>query len=1209
MINPLLQFRSRLRHKEREELDQSRMLTFVIRGFVKSLAIPPSSAPLRRAGPSNLPSTLTVISRLSPRRAGTRFNSRGIDDDGHVANFVETETIFWSPSGVCFSYVQVRGSVPVFWESTSTLLPGQQKIQITRSLEATQLAFDKHFERLALTYGAVHVVNLLSASKPGEAELTDQYNHHIQRSPLRQGGSKNETSEHHLLQQTRFDFHAETKGAGGYEGARAIRSDLERSVDGFAYFMSEEIKEKSGKGPEKQPVCRCTIVLQQEGVFRVNCLDCLDRTNLVQSMISQMALEGFLGHRSEVGSPDFWIRHSTLWADNGDALSKIYAGTGALKSSFTRHGRMSLAGAIADARKSATRLYVNNFADKGRQNTIDLLLGRLMGQAPVSLYDPVNEYVTAELLRREKEFTSSHPIRIWCGTFNLNGRSQGISEDLSPWLCSTFSQSRSDPEIMAVGFQEIVELSPQQIMSTDPARRITWENAVKETLNSDPNKNSSDDYVLLRSGQLVGAALMIFVKPSVLQHIKNVEGAIKKTGMSGIAGNKGAVAIRLEYASTSLCFVTAHLASGFANYEERNRDYMTINHGLRFQKNRSIDNHDSILWFGDFNYRVGLSDDRARRLIRAGDLEALYENDQLHIQMVAGMAFQYYSESRITFPPTYRFDIGTDDYDTSEKARIPAWCDRILRRGNNLRQIDYNTAPLRFSDHRPVFATLECTITVVDEPMKAALSRKLYRKRKVEEGIAHAAVDGTTEEADSNMDEEEGDLMEYQSIAPGLPPASSDRRKWWLDNDKPARSDLQPPREGMVPNPKRALNPFKSEISLEPDWVEVKGPINMEVSSSRSRARTGEKPELPPARRTARNVMASPRDGGRNSIVDLAKDDSDLPRNVSTGLKQRPSPPVSRSPTRSSSASTSTMKKAPPPKPKKPPSLTSPTSQTPTFTVRSTNNLNLQASKSTNPLSQTNPTAMKAPFVQLRLRRVLTSPQEPTRQQQQQQPERSHSQREPQTIDPSHRKLSRTQTLSATYNRGSSNANNSAPSEQESATGSARGALKKCPPPPIPQPQANATKTIHTTNGRLEPKLPPRNNSSYNANATTTTTTRSGEANIAARDTSLPLARGGGEGEEEEEEEGKGERTGHLPPRQVRRRPTHSNYPPRENDNTVAASAIASASPSPARPGAVVAVPEDLMNAQDDNLSSPGLTRWKPLDPERQYHYLALGRG
>ncbi len=77
------------------------------------------------------------------------------------------------------------------------------------------------------------------------------------------------------------------------------------------------------------------------------------------------------------------------------------------------------------------------------------------------------------------------------------------------------------------------------------------------------------------------------------------------------------------------CFVTAHLAAGFANYEERNRDYGTISHGLRFQRNRSIDDHDTVIWLGDFNYRIGLSDDKVRRLIQAGDLGTLYQNDQV----------------------------------------------------------------------------------------------------------------------------------------------------------------------------------------------------------------------------------------------------------------------------------------------------------------------------------------------------------------------------------------------------------------------------------------------------------------------------------------------------------------------------------------------------------------------------------------------------
>ena len=215
------------------------------------------------------------------------------------------------------------------------------------------------------------------------------------------------------------------------------------------------------------------------------------------------------------------------------------------------------------------------------------------------------------------------------GTYNVNGRTNGVNNDLSPWLCPPFLDSAQTPELVVIGFQEIVELSPQQIMSTDPARRQLWERAVLKCLNENAAKIGGDEYIMLRSGQLVGAALMIFVKLSAIGNIKNVEGSLKKTGMSGIAGNKGAVAIRMEYASTRLCFVTAHLAAGFSNYEERNRDYRTINHGLRFQRRRTIDDHDAVIWLGDFNYRVGLPDDKVRKLIDMGDLQTLYENDQV----------------------------------------------------------------------------------------------------------------------------------------------------------------------------------------------------------------------------------------------------------------------------------------------------------------------------------------------------------------------------------------------------------------------------------------------------------------------------------------------------------------------------------------------------------------------------------------------------
>ena len=81
-------------------------------------------------------------------------------------------------------------------------------------------------------------------------------------------------------------------------------------------------------------------------------------------------------------------------------------------------------------------------------------------------------------------------------------------------------------------------------------------------------------------------------------------------------------------------------------------------------------------------------------------------------------AFVGYEEGPILFRPTYRYDLGTDDYDTSEKMRIPAWTgqvlrlkvlmplltdplDRILYRGSALDLAKYSRAELKGSDHRP----------------------------------------------------------------------------------------------------------------------------------------------------------------------------------------------------------------------------------------------------------------------------------------------------------------------------------------------------------------------------------------------------------------------------------------------------------------------------------------------------------------------------
>lgn len=86
-----------------------------------------------------------LLSRRSSKRAGTRYNARGIDDDGNVANFVETEQLIHY-NNVCCSHVQVRGSVPVFWSQRGYLT----ETKIIRTAELTKAAFRKHFRVLMI---------------------------------------------------------------------------------------------------------------------------------------------------------------------------------------------------------------------------------------------------------------------------------------------------------------------------------------------------------------------------------------------------------------------------------------------------------------------------------------------------------------------------------------------------------------------------------------------------------------------------------------------------------------------------------------------------------------------------------------------------------------------------------------------------------------------------------------------------------------------------------------------------------------------------------------------------------------------------------------------------------------------------------------------------------------------------------------------------
>ena len=87
-----------------------------------------------------------------------------------------------------------------------------------------------------------------------------------------------------------------------------------------------------------------------------------------------------------------------IWADNGDAISRQYSGTGALKADFTRTGRRTKMGLLADGMNSLMRYYLNNFTDGARQDAMDLFYGHYSVRLDDDYYSPFIYHFEQSLL-------------------------------------------------------------------------------------------------------------------------------------------------------------------------------------------------------------------------------------------------------------------------------------------------------------------------------------------------------------------------------------------------------------------------------------------------------------------------------------------------------------------------------------------------------------------------------------------------------------------------------------------------------------------------------------------------------------------------------------------------------------------------------------------------------------------------------------------
>ncbi|ALC49830.1 Ocrl, partial [Drosophila busckii] len=312
--------------------------------------------------------------------------------------------------------------------------------------------------------------------------------------------------------------------------------------------------------------------------------------------------------------------------------------------------------------------------------------------------------VKQELKKRESQYIVYKDIIIYCATWNVNNKpcQQGGARALERWL----ARSQVVPDIYAIGLQEVDTTANALFKGAQTQEYVSmWIRTMLDSV------HDGVQYEALQTARLDGIMLTVFVRKSLHPHILRCRANTVPRGVFfNTMGNKGGVGVSLQLGSeANFCFINSHLAAHMKLVDERNEDYKAIANNMHFDDGRTIKDHDHIFWLGDLNYRINEPYGRA-------SLEMRLQNDQLRQEMSMDKCFSGYTEGEIRFEPTYKYDVGTDEYDSSDKQRAPAYCDRILWKGVRIEQLAYNSVmDIRHSDHKPVYAIFKVSAKTRDE--------------------------------------------------------------------------------------------------------------------------------------------------------------------------------------------------------------------------------------------------------------------------------------------------------------------------------------------------------------------------------------------------------------------------------------------------------------------------------------------------------------
>jgi hypothetical protein len=706
-----------------------------------------------------VPLKVSLVVRRGRQRAASRSSCKGIDDAGCVAAFFETEVVLERDDHSICSFVLIRGSPPVFWDEQGGLLGAGSKPCVLRNDVAGKAAltdaFEKHAKSLHAAYASWLVLDLIDP-KSDEGVVSSRYLEVCKAIETSAVPFKPSSYE-------RVDLSASAKCGTFASCFSSARSKIKSRSLQYGYFAAGENVKR---------------VQRQNGVLRVSDLDCISRTTLAQALIAHCAVASMIAGLGILPSYDLAEVALTptgtlkavdgslrsLWACAANAISRQYQGNSCNVDIFNQVEEKSLGaglmGMMGDMKKELNKA-ITAADDGGKQRAQNFFQGKEMHLSWAA-------DITCRALRVREcgAMGTTPPITVLCASWNVNGRivgeggsKDGIKDDIAQLLLPEHLAMTGQPAMIAIGIQEFVPLNASNIaagstggssallavMKGEEADKAGADiERIRRTEENILHILGRDKYYALERQQLVGLFLVVFASKGIKDRISHVQIDNIPCGVGGLA-NKGGIALSCSVDGTSICFVTSHLAAGMKEIKNRNDDYRTISRDLRFKDvpcswNFSSDGkstplaHDVCFWFGDLNYRVQTSSTITNAQIiqwcSTSDFRSLNSCDQLNLVRAKGEAFNGFNEMPLNFIPTYKYDTGTHTWDTSEKQRPPAWCDRVLWRSDRVIPAPehaplYNRAELCMSDHKPIHAAFDVFTGGVSKESRAELRQAI----------------------------------------------------------------------------------------------------------------------------------------------------------------------------------------------------------------------------------------------------------------------------------------------------------------------------------------------------------------------------------------------------------------------------------------------------------------------------------------------------